>query len=171
MLRNLEQIHIAHRHTHVLGLPARKSAGKVRVAKHARRLPAVQRLLERVGVCLGALRRQLALAVPAVAAGNLKRRHVPLAHLDLVTDAAADQLRGAAKLVAQNVALFHLEDRAVHEVQVGAAQRAAGDFEDDVAVFYKLGLGDVGCQKSLFLATLRSQTSFFEGIDSIPIST
>lgn len=37
--------------------------------------------------------------------------------------------------MAEDVALLHLYNGTVEEMQVGAADGAAGDFEDDIAVF------------------------------------
>lgn len=47
--------------------------------------------------------------------------------------------------MAEDVALFELEDGAVQKVKVGSAYRCAGYFEDDVAGLDDLGLGRVDC--------------------------
>lgn len=41
----------------------------------------------------------------------------------------------------EDVALLHLNDRAVEEMQVAAADGAAGDLQDDIAVLDDLWLG------------------------------
>lgn len=140
---DLKQIHIRQRYAHVLGLSARKAAGEVGIAKHAGRAPPVHGLGRRVGVGLLALRRQLLLAKEAVAAGNLERGDVAAAGLD-TAHTGPDAVDNAAELVAEYVALGQLDDGAVQEMQVGAADCAARDFKDDVAVLDDLGTGDVG---------------------------
>ena len=50
------------------------------------------------------------------------------------------------ELVAEDVALLHFDDCTMEQVQVAAANCAAGDLEDDIAVFEDLwlGAGDYG---------------------------
>jgi len=47
--------------------------------------------------------------------------------------------------VSENVTLLELNDGAMVQVQVAAADGAAGDLEDDIAVFEDLGFGAVDC--------------------------
>lgn len=109
LVRDGQQVHVAEGHAHVLGLPAGEAAREVRVAKHARRLAAVHGVLGRVGVGALALRRQLLLAEEAVTAGDLEGRDVAAALLDAL-DLGPDLVDDAAKLVAENVALCHLDN-------------------------------------------------------------
>ena len=44
--------------------------------------------------------------------------------------------------MAENVALLHLDDRAVEEMQVGTADGTAGHFENDIAVLDNDRAGD-----------------------------
>lgn len=81
-VRDGQQVDVTQRHAHVLGLPAGVPAREVRVPQHARRLPAVHCPLRRIGVGPLALRRQLLVAVEAVPARDLERRHVPPALRD-----------------------------------------------------------------------------------------
>lgn len=50
-----------------------------------------------------------------------------------------------AELVAEDVTFLELDDGAVEEVQVAAADGGAGDFEDDVARFDEAWFGDIDC--------------------------
>lgn len=51
--------------------------------------------------------------------------------------------------MAQDVTLGELDDCAVEEMQVGTADGAACDSEDDIAVFNNLWLGSVNCGEML----------------------
>lgn len=115
------------------------------IPKHSRSPPAIHGPLSRIGVRLLTLRRELLFAEEAVAAGNLEGRDITLADLDS-RDGRPDLVDDAAEFMAQDVAFGELDDGAVQEMQVGAADGAAGDFEDDVAVFDDLGFGCVDCK-------------------------
>ena len=139
---DLEHVGIGQGHTDVLGLTTGETAGQVGVAKDAGGAAAVHGLGLGVGVGDLALGRELVLAEEAVAAGNLERNDIALADLDLL-DAGADLIDNTAELVAEDVALVHLHDGTVVEMEVRAADGGAGDLEDDIVWFDNLGLGDI----------------------------
>jgi hypothetical protein len=93
---------------------------------------------------LTTLRRLLLLAVVALATRNLETGHHPVAFFQ-VLDARSHLVYDSAELVSENVALLELNDGAMVQVQVAAADGAAGDLEDDIAVFEDLGFGAVDC--------------------------
>lgn len=88
-LRDREQVHVALRHTDVLGLSASETAGEMRVAEEARIAMAVHGILKARRVGAVAERGELLLAVRALAAGDLERGDNALAGLD-VRDVRAD---------------------------------------------------------------------------------
>jgi hypothetical protein len=94
-----EEVDVAVRHTSVLGLAASEAAREVRVSKHARGPAAVHSVLNGVTVGALALRRQLLLAVEALAAGNLETGDDAVALLQ-VLDAGTHLVYDAAELVA-----------------------------------------------------------------------
>lgn len=141
-----EEVDVAIRHTSVFGLAAREAACEVRVSKHARGPAAVHGVLDGVAVGALALRRQLLLAVEALAASDLETSDDAVALLQ-VLDAGAHLVDDTAELVAQDVALLQLDDGAMVKVQVAAADGAAGDLEDHVAVLEDLGFGAVDYEK------------------------
>jgi len=93
---------------------------------------------------LTTLRRLLLLAVIALSARNLETRHHSVALLQ-VLDARPHLVYDSAELVAKDVALLELDDRAMVQMQVATADSAAGDLEDHIAVFEDLGFGAVDC--------------------------
>jgi hypothetical protein len=93
---------------------------------------------------LTTLRRLLLLAVVALSARNLETGHHSVALLE-VLDARSHLVYDSAELVSEDVALLELDDGAMVQVQVAAADGAAGDLEDDIAVFEDLGFGAVDC--------------------------
>ena len=142
-----EEVDVAVRNTRVLGLTARETAREVRVSEHARGPAAVHGVLDGVAVGALALRRQLLLAVETLAASDLETGDDAVALLQ-VLDTGAHLVYDTAELVAQDVALLQLDDGAMVEVQVAAADGAAGDLEDHVAVFEDLGFGAVDCWRA-----------------------
>jgi len=82
-------------------------------------------------------RRQLLLAVPALATGDLKRSDDPIADLELL-DGRSDAVDNSGEFMTENVPLLQPEDLSMVQVQVGPTDRGRGDFKDDVGV-----LGDV----------------------------
>ena len=138
----LEEVDVAVRHASVLRLTASETTREVRVSKHARGPAAVHGVLDGVAVGALALRRQLLLAVEALAASDLEAGDDAVALLQ-VLDARTHLIDDTAELVAQDVALLQLDDGAMVQVQVAAADGAAGDLEDHVAVLEDLGFGAV----------------------------
>jgi hypothetical protein len=104
-------------------------------------------LIEDTISALTTLRRLLLLAVIALATRNLETRYHPVALLQ-VLDARAHLVDNSAELVSEDVALLELDDGAMVQVQVAAADGAAGDLEDHVAVFEDLGFGAVDCWRA-----------------------
>lgn len=149
----LEEVVVSVWHTSVLRLTASKATREVRVSKHARGPAAVHGVLDSVAVGALALRRQLLLAVEALAAGNLETGDDAVT-LFQVLDAGSHLVYDTAELVAQDVALLELDDSAMVEVQVAAADGAASDLEDDIAVFENLGFRAVDWWK-LWLALIK----------------
>src|SRR5262245_31302447 len=109
----------------------------MRVSKHTRRAPAVHGIFNSVAVCLFALRTHLLVAIVAVATGNLEARHDSVALLEPF-DSRTQVVHDAAEFMAEDISLLQLDDDAVKQVQIGAADGAAGHLEDDIAVFYDL---------------------------------
>ena len=107
-------------------------------------MPTVRPPLHDVCKCIRirllALRRQLLLAVIALTAGDLEARNDVIA---LVQPAhrRARTLHDTAELVAENIGLLQLDNRAVQQVQVRTAHGAADDLDHDVAVLYDFGFG------------------------------
>lgn len=87
-----------------------------------------------------ALTAELLFTVHAVTTSNLETGNDPVPDIQ-VCDFRALLLDSAAELVAEDVAAFHLDDGTVEEMEVGAADGAAGDFEDNIAVFDDDGAG------------------------------
>lgn len=79
------------------------------------------------------------MAVVAVATGNLEASDYSVALLEIL-DASAHLINDTTKLVAKDVALLQLDDGAMVQVKVTAADGAASDLEDYIAVFKKLWL-------------------------------
>lgn len=79
-----------------------------------------------------------------VSASDLETSDHTVTGLD-VLDCGTDRVHHTAELVAQDVALVHFDHRAVEEMQIGAADSATGDLEDDVAVFDYDRLGHIHC--------------------------
>ncbi|KAI6749979.1 hypothetical protein HG531_007244 [Fusarium graminearum] len=129
IIRDLQQVHITKRHAHVLSLPTSESTGEMRVTKHARE--------------------------EAVAASNLERSNVASADIN-ACNTSTDLINDTAELVAQDVTLGELDDCAVEEMQVGTADGAACDSEDDIAVFNNLWLGSVNCGEMLVFNSVQS---------------
>ena len=102
---------------------------------------------------LTTLRRLLLLAVIAISTRNLETRHHSVALLQ-VLDARSHLVYDSAELVSENVTLLELNDGAMVQVQVAAADGAAGDLEDDIAVLEDLGFGAVDYWK-LWLALIK----------------
>jgi hypothetical protein len=90
------------------------------------------------------LRRLLLLAVIALSACNLETRHHSVAFLQIL-DARSHLIYDSAELVPEDVTLLELDDGAMVQVQVAAADGAAGDLENHIAVFEDLGFGAVDC--------------------------
>jgi len=74
-----------------------------------------------------------------VSASNLEGCDNTVTLLD-VLDTRTERVYDTAELVAEDVALLHLDDRAVKKMQVGTADSATGDLENNIAVFYNLWL-------------------------------
>lgn len=66
-VRQLEQVDVANRHSHVLSLTARKATREVRVAKNSSCVAAVHAVLELIRVGILALRGKFPVAVHALA--------------------------------------------------------------------------------------------------------
>lgn len=139
-IRDLQQVVIADGHADILGLATSKAAGEVRVAKDTGAGTAVHGLRGSVGVGLLALRRQLLLAEEAVSAADLEGGDIALALLDLL-DAGTCLDGHTAELVAEDVALLHLNHGAVKKMQIRTANGAACHLEDDIVVLQNLGHG------------------------------
>lgn len=135
----LEQVDVAVRHTSVFRLATSEATSEVRVSEHTSSTAAVHSVLHRVRVRALALRRLLPLAVVAVATGNLEASDYSVALLEIL-DASAHLIHNTTKLVAKDVALLQLDDGAMVQVKVTAADGAASDLEDYIAVFKKLWL-------------------------------
>ncbi len=116
-----------------LAMAAGVAAGEVRVAEDARRGVTEEGVAE-VLVAIGGLAdREIARhALLALAAGHLERDDHTVPDLQLPA-VAADLHHLAHGLVAEHVTGFHFRHEAAHEVQVRAADRTAGDLDDDVA--------------------------------------
>jgi hypothetical protein len=99
-----------------------------------------------MGSGLTTLRRLLLLAVVALATRNLETRHHSVAFLK-VLDARAHLVYNSAEFVSEDVALLELDDGAMVQVQVAAADGAAGDLEDHIAVLEELGFRAVDCSR------------------------
>lgn len=112
------------------------------VAEHARRAAAIHGILDRVGVGALALGRLLPLAVLTGPACDLEGGHDALTGFQGL-DFRPDRVDPAAEFMAEDVAFLHLDDGAVEEMEVGAADGGAGDFEDDILRFDDSGLGDL----------------------------
>jgi hypothetical protein len=112
----------------------------MRVTEHSSSLRAVHGPLHCVGVCALALRRQLLLAEETVSASDLERGNVAAADFDGIgIHGRPDLIDDAAELVAENVALGHLDYGAVEQVEVGAADSAASNTKNYITVFDNLG--------------------------------
>jgi hypothetical protein len=116
------------RDAQVLGLAAGHLAVQLRVAEQRGALVLVAHL---GGL---ALRVELLVAHPAVAAGDVERDHHAVARPD-VRHLGADLLDDPHRLVAEDVA--RVDEHAEHlvEVEVGAADRGRGDADDRVGRF------------------------------------
>lgn len=95
-------------------------------------------------VCLLARRGQFLLAIAALAARDAEAVDDTVARREL-GHGRADGLDDAAELVAEDVPLLCLDDHAVHEVHVAAADGGAGYLDDYVVAVDDFGLGDVDC--------------------------
>jgi hypothetical protein len=124
------------RHPQVLGLPARHLAVHLGVAEQR---GAFFFLAVLGGLALG---EELAVAHPAVAAGDVEGDHDPVAGLD-VGHLGANLLDDPHRLVAEDVALFHEGREDLVEVEVGAADRRGGDPDDRVGGFLDLRILDL----------------------------
>ena len=106
----------------------------MRVAEQTgRRLPHDLGRLLCVGVRPVAQRVEPAFAEEAVTTGQVERHDDAIADLELRM-ALADLDDLAHRFMAEHVAAFHGRHVAVHEMEVGAADRAGGDPDDDVAI-------------------------------------
>ena len=76
--------------------------------------------------------------------GNLERGNNPIPNLQIL-DARAQRLNHATKLVAEDIALLHLDDRAMQQMQVTSAHRASRDFQDDIPVLHDTGFWNLLC--------------------------
>jgi hypothetical protein len=124
---------VGERHPHILGLPARITAGQVRVAEQARRRMA-EHLGRDIAVAVSpfANGEVAAFALVAVAAKDRERNDDPVARLELLV-LGADFHHLAHELVAYDVAGLHAWHEAVVEMQIGTANRAARHLDDGVA--------------------------------------
>ena len=142
-VRHLDVRRVGERHAQIFGLPALIAAGQVRVAEQPGRGVAERGVGQRL-VAVGALadREIAAPALLAFAADDRERDDDALANLELVFRAGADLDDFAHRLVAHDVADLHAGHEMVEEMQVGAADRAARDLDDRVAVVLDPGVGD-----------------------------
>ena len=130
---NLDRADIGVRDAQILGLAAGEAAQEVRVAEEAgRRMSPQFRGLLRIGIGPLTTGKVAALAEEALATGDGERDDDPIPHLQLA-DAATDLDDLSHRLVAQHVAALHAGNDAIVDVQVRAADRAAGDADDGVA--------------------------------------
>jgi hypothetical protein len=142
----LEKVDVAVGHASELGLAASKATREVRVSEHACGPAAVHGVLNSVRIGALALRRLFLVAVIALPAGDLEGCDHTVTLLQIL-DTRSHLVHDTAELVAQDVALLQLNNSAMVKVQVAAADGAAGDLEDDIAVFEDLGFGAVDCYK------------------------
>lgn len=138
----LQQVVVAVRYASVFGLTTSEAAGEMRITKHTSGPATVHGVLDCVGVGALALGGLLLLAVVAISTRNLEACNHSVALLQ-VLDAWSHFVHNAAELVAEDVALLKLNDRAMVEVKVAAADGAAGDLQNHVAVFEQLGFGSI----------------------------
>jgi hypothetical protein len=71
--------------------------------------------------------------LPYLSACDLKRGNISLADLD-VGDTRPNLVDDAAELVAEDVALLHLDDCAVKQVQVTSTDRGSCDLQDYISI-------------------------------------
>jgi hypothetical protein len=142
-VRDLERADIGERHPGVLRLAAGEAAEHVRIAEQTGGRVAEQFFRERrIGIGILAKGKQVFLAEKAIAARNREGNHHAVAGFEIVhVEPALDHF--AHKLMAENVARFHRRNQAVVQMQVGAADRRPGDFDDRVAPVKNLRIGYV----------------------------
>ena len=119
-----------------------KRTGEMRISKHARCPPPIHPLRNRIRIGLRALTRQLALTHRTSTARNLETRHNPIPLLHLL-NRGPDFIHNPTKLMPKNITLLQLDDGAVQEVEIAAADGTAGDFENDIPVFDDARFGHV----------------------------
>jgi len=81
---------------------------------------------------------QLLLAVHAITTCDLETGNNSVAYIQ-VGNLGTLLFDSSAELVAEDVAAFHLNDGAMEEMEIGTTDRAASDFENDIAVLYDDG--------------------------------
>jgi hypothetical protein len=134
---------IGERHPQVLGLAARIPAGEMRVSEQARGSMA-EHLIGEVLLAVTSLAHGevTALALVALTADDGEGHYDPIALLQFSVDRTSCLDDFAHGLVAQDVAGKHGGNEVVKQVQIRAADRAARDFDDDVAPVFDFRIGD-----------------------------
>lgn len=74
----------------------------------------------------------------AISTRNLERGNHSISFLE-VLNSGSKVIHDTTELMAEDIAFFQLDDRAVKKVEVGAADSRAGDLENHISIFDDLG--------------------------------
>src|SRR5215831_5963423 len=133
LVRDLERTHVRERHAEVFRLASREATQHVRVAEQSRR-GVTEGLARHLGVRVRHVAEGEAplAARQTVTAGHREGHHHAIAGAKL-RHVAPDLDDLAHRLMADDVALFHVRHEAAEEVEIGPADRGGGDAHDGVA--------------------------------------
>lgn len=137
-VRQFHQVVVRQWHPYKLCLTTGVPPGEVRITKYSAHARSVELLVQfgSVGFFTGC--RQSILAVPALSAGDNKTVDDTLPWFER-GHGWADSFDNATKLVAENVALLNLQDRAVHDVDVATAHGSASHSDDSIMILNNPG--------------------------------